>query len=96
MYVSPPDDQSRRQIFELELRKMPLEADVSLDELVDSSAGFSGAEVVAVCTEAAMLAIDERREFLSHRHLMTALAKIQPQITADMLAFYHTFQQHQP
>ena len=38
---------------------MPLSNDVDFSRLTALSAGFSGAEITAVCTEAAMLAIEK-------------------------------------
>ena len=59
IYVSPPDKASRKQILTLQLQKMPVERSMGEDgisELVEMSEGYSGAEVVAMATEAAMLA----------------------------------------
>lgn len=64
-----------------------------IDELVEISEGYSGAEVVALCSEAALLAVEEEAEMLSRKHLIEAAAKIKPQITAEMLLFYDTFRQ---
>jgi len=58
--------------------------------LVRLTEGFSGAEIVAACSEAAMLAIDEGRHTLSLTHLEAAIRAVQPQISAEMLHFYRT------
>ncbi len=89
--MPPPDEQSREQILSIELRKMPLQQPIDLPGLVAASAGFSGAELVAVCSEAAMLAIEQDRQFLSQEHLSAAVRGIKPQITAQMLEFYEDF-----
>ena len=92
IYVPPPDDQSREQILQLELGRM-LAGEIScpfmdLGQLVRLTEGFSGAEIVAACSEAAMLAIEEGRHALSYQHLVDAIRAVQPQITAEMLHFY--------
>lgn len=61
-----------------------------LGMLVRLTEGFSGAEIVAACAEAAMLAIEEGRSTLSLSHLEAAIRAVQPQITAEMLQFYRT------
>jgi SpoVK/Ycf46/Vps4 family AAA+-type ATPase len=70
------------------------------DGLVDSTASFSGAEVVACCTDAAMLAVtrslnarsDNSRNDVESRILLSdlqsAITAIIPQITPEMLQFY--------
>ncbi len=91
--MSPPDADSRRQIFELQLKKFPCCEERSLDVawMVHHSAGFSGAEVVAACNEAAMLAVEDRCELLSMSHVETAIRATVPQITPDVISFYETF-----
>jgi ATP-dependent 26S proteasome regulatory subunit len=93
IYVSPPDELSRQQIIETELRKVPCEEGLHVEDtiaaLVISTVGFSGAEVVSVFSEAALLAIDNGSEFLILKYIEEAIAKVVPQITADMLTFYN-------
>lgn len=91
IYVPPPDLASRKQILEIELRRKPLSSDIRLDHLADISAGFSGAEVVALCTEAAMAALKDNRECIDQQALEAAARAIKPQITVDMLNFYDSF-----
>lgn len=92
IYVPPPDDESREQILRLELRKMPVQqGGVDLGRLTQATVGFSGAEIVAVCSEAAMLAIEEGADCLSEAHLAAAASEIKPQITRAMLDFYEQF-----
>ena len=43
LYVPPPDAEARKEIFNIHLRKTPIDADnVSLDELAVRSDGHSG------------------------------------------------------
>jgi AAA family ATPase len=88
--VPPPDEGSRLQILQLELKKMPLEGDFDYAELVRLTAGFSGAEIVGACTESAMLAIESQSLFLRYEHLLAAIAAVKPQITESMLQFYRS------
>jgi AAA family ATPase len=90
IYVPPPDEGSRLQILQLELKKMPLAGDFDHDALVRKTAGFSGAEIVGVCTEAAMLAIEANEQYLRCEHVMQAIAEVKPQITPAMLEFYRS------
>lgn len=90
IYVPPPDEGSRSQILQLELKKMPLTGEFDYDALVRKTAGFSGAEIVGVCTEAAMLAIEANELFLRCEHVLSAIAEVKPQITESMLQFYRS------
>ena len=90
--MPPPDKASRDQILQLELGRMPTGelSPSDLGQLVRLTEGFSGAEIVAACAEAAMLAIEEGHNTLSLSHLEAAIRAVQPQITAEMLQFYRT------
>jgi SpoVK/Ycf46/Vps4 family AAA+-type ATPase len=69
---------------------MPLEGDFDLDQLVRRTDGFSGAEIVGACSEAAMLAIEAQSQYLLFAHMLEAIASVKPQITESMLQFYKT------
>ena len=56
-----PDIKTKRHIFQIHTQKMTLADDVNLEEFVLSKDELSGADIKAVCTEAGMLALRERR-----------------------------------
>ena len=59
LYIPLPDAASRMSILEANLRKTPLAPDMRLDEIVQATEGFSGADLTAICQRAAKLAIRE-------------------------------------
>jgi ATP-dependent 26S proteasome regulatory subunit len=71
---------------------MPRADDIDINALVALTDDFSGAEVVAVCSEAAYLAIDDGASVISQANLQHAAEGIQPQITPTMLAYYDDMQ----
>merc|ERR1711935_406257 len=56
-----PDEKTKRRIFNIHTSKMTLSEDVSLEEFVVAKDDLSGADIKAICTEAGMLALRERR-----------------------------------
>lgn len=56
-----PDEKTKRRIFEILTQKMTLSEDVDLDEFVMAKDDLSGADIKAMCTEAGLLALRERR-----------------------------------
>lgn len=52
-----PDRQARREILKVHSRGMPLSDDVSLETLAETTHGFVGADLEALCREAAMAAL---------------------------------------
>ncbi|WP_202319092.1 CDC48 family AAA ATPase [Archaeoglobus neptunius] len=55
--IGVPDKEGRKEILEIHTRKMPLAEDVDLEELADLTNGFVGADLEALCKEAAMHAL---------------------------------------
>merc|ERR1711988_1451939 len=56
-----PDVKTKRRIFSIHTSRMTLDDGVSLEEFVMSKDDLSGADIKAICTEAGMLALRERR-----------------------------------
>jgi len=54
-----PDESARRDIFRVHAADRPLGEDVDLDELASRTEGFVGADIEAVCREAASVAVRE-------------------------------------
>ncbi|KAI9292927.1 26S proteasome regulatory subunit T2 [Neoconidiobolus thromboides FSU 785] len=56
-----PDVKTKRRIFGIHTSRMTLAPDVDLEEFVQSKDDLSGADIKAICTEAGLLALRERR-----------------------------------
>merc|ERR1712083_421433 len=56
-----PDEKTKRRIFGIHTGKMTLAEDVDLEEHIMSKDELSGADIKAICTEAGLLALRERR-----------------------------------
>jgi 26S proteasome regulatory subunit T2 len=56
-----PDSATKRRIFQIHTAKMQMAPDVDVEELVNTKDELSGADIKAVCTEAGLLALRERR-----------------------------------
>lgn len=52
IYVPLPDAKARKFLFEKALKGVPLDADVSIDALVEQSEGYSGADIEELCDRA--------------------------------------------
>ncbi|MHA1689929.1 MAG: CDC48 family AAA ATPase [Promethearchaeota archaeon] len=52
-----PDRNARKEIFQIHTRGMPLKEDVNLDKYAEITYGYAGADIMAVCREAAMFAL---------------------------------------
>jgi len=56
-----PDIKTKRKIFQIHTGRMTLAEDVNLEEFVMTKDDLSGADIKAICSEAGLLALRERR-----------------------------------
>ncbi|XP_022615588.1 spermatogenesis-associated protein 5 [Seriola dumerili] len=95
VYVPLPDAPTRWEIFSLQFRNMPVAQNVSLDDLVTRTNKYSGAEITAVCREAALLALQEdiKAQHIEARHFESALNAVKPRIPDSLIQSYISYQQ---
>jgi AAA family ATPase len=93
IYVGPPDLDARRNILDIQFRRMQIGADVSVDQLAEQTEGCSGAEVVAVCQEAGLQAMNEDLaiDAVWMRHFNAALKGVRRAITKEVLEYFEEF-----
>ncbi len=60
--VPAPDEAARRAILDVHMRDKPIDDDIDFEAIAIQLEGYSGAEVTAVCREAALIAIREVAE----------------------------------
>ncbi len=90
IFVNPPNQKGRLQIFKVYTRDMPLASSVSIKELASVTDGFVGSDIEALCREAGMLALRESFEIetVTMTHFNNALEKIHPTVTPDVIKYY--------
>merc|ERR1712057_65414 len=71
-----PDAKTKRRIFQIHTGKMTLAEDVNLEEFVMAKDELSGADIKAICTEAGLLALRERRMKVTHQDFKSAFDKV--------------------
>ena len=85
-----PDERSRLEIFKVHTKGMALAKDVKLKELADKTEGYSGADIQAVCREAAMLTLRKKMDSdaVTKEGFEDALKRIGPSITKEIMDAY--------
>ena len=88
VYVAAPDDKARLEIMKLLTASMPLTTDVNLEDIARSTKGFSGADLVALCREAAINAMRNKSDTIIHLDFGKGLHLVKPSITKDVEEWY--------
>jgi transitional endoplasmic reticulum ATPase len=83
LLVPPPEEKTRVEIFKVHLKNMPIEKGITDVDLAKKTVGYSGADIEAVCREAAMLALREdiKTKIVKQPHFDAALLKVRPSLT---------------
>lgn len=93
LYVGPPDLEARKQILAIRTCQMSLANDVRLDLIADLTQGCSGAEVVSICNDAGLRAMNEDLQIKAVRqdHLEIAAKQVRRRITPVMIRQYESW-----
>ncbi len=78
-----PDESEREQIFRVHTKRLPLAPDIDFAELARRSEGLSGADITAVCRQAAL---EQIRTFIADKehHRVSALLIMQRDLLAAL------------
>jgi transitional endoplasmic reticulum ATPase len=94
IYVSPPDEKARQEILRIITQPMPLADDVNLAIIAQSTKSFSGADLIALCREAAVNAMQNKSEIVSNADFAKAIRLVRPSITKDVEEWYETIKKN--
>ena len=88
--VDVPNEEGRLAIFKVHTKDMPLADDVSLERLAKETEGYVGADIEAVCREAAMLTLRDNMdsEKVSNKFFKEAIEKVKPSKSENDMVQY--------
>ena len=93
LYVSPPDEKGRLEIIRSLTAGMPLAKDVSLQEIAITTQNYTGADLAALCREAAVHAMQGGSEIITGADFVKGLKNVKPTITDDVDRWYNTIKE---
>ena len=76
IHVDLPDLNERKEVFNVHLKPLKLDATVDIDFLARQTPGFSGADIANVCNEAALIAARHNREAVGKQDFLDAVDRI--------------------
>ena len=93
LYIQAPDEKGRLEIIKILTSKMRLTGDVNLNEIALSTKNYTGADLAALCREAAVNAMDNNSEKISSKNFAIGLKKVRPSITKEVDHWYDTIKE---
>jgi len=94
--VDVPDEESRKKILEVHTKNVPISSDVKIDELVNLTEGFVGADIESLVRESAMNALrkDIKAKIVTNKDFEEALMKVKPSVSLDTAKRYKKLEEH--
>lgn len=91
--IGVPSESDRLEILQIQTRSVPLDTDVDLEETASLTHGFVGADIRALVTEAALVALRRSRDAGTNKEIRvtptdfeSALATIEPSAMREFIA----------
>ena len=93
IYIPPPDEISREEIFKICFKNMKIEKDIDFHELATKTQFFSGADIAKVAREAGMLAIADNIncEYIDKKFILQSIETTKPIINKEMINYFEDF-----
>ena len=88
IFIQPPDERGRFDIIKILTDSMPLSSDVNLKEIAVATQNYSGADLAALCREAAVKAMQNNVSEISSADFAAGLKQIKPSITNEVETWY--------
>ena len=87
LHIPPPDETSRREILSIHSRNMPI-GKFDISNFAKQLDGYTGADIEAVCREAALITMRAGKKTVTRKHFEDAIKRIRPTVTPEMLEYY--------
>ena len=88
IFIQPPDERGRLDIIKILTDNMPLAPDVNLKEIAVATQNYSGADIAALCREAAVKAMQNNSAVITSTDFAAGLKQVKPSITNEVETWY--------
>lgn len=76
IHIELPNQNERKEIFEVHIRNLKLGTDVDLDFFSRQTPGFSGADIANLCNEAALISARKNKKCIEKEDFLAAIDRI--------------------
>jgi transitional endoplasmic reticulum ATPase len=94
VYIESPDENARLEIIKKLTSEMPLSENVNLAEVAKRTKGFSGADLEALCREAAVNTMRNKESLVDNSDFEKSLQLVKPSITKDVEDWYESMRRN--
>jgi transitional endoplasmic reticulum ATPase len=88
LHIPPPDVDSIKAILKIHSEPMPL-GKFKIEDLAPQLVNYTGADIEAICREAALISMRAEKKSVSKKHFEEAINRVRPTITDEMMDYYN-------
>jgi transitional endoplasmic reticulum ATPase len=88
LHIPPPDIDSIKAILKIHSEPMPL-GKFKIEDLAPQLVNYTGADIEAICREAALISMRANKKSVSKKHFEEAINRVRPTITEEMMDYYN-------
>ena len=88
LHIPPPDIDSIKAILKIHSEPMPL-GKFKIEDLAPQLVNYTGADIEAICREAALISMRANTKSVSKKHFEEAINRVRPTITEEMMDYYN-------
>ena len=88
LHIPPPDVDSIKAILKIHSEPMPL-GKFKIEDLAPQLINYTGADIEAICREAALISMRAEKKSVSKKHFEEAINRVRPTITDEMMDYYN-------
>ena len=88
LHIPPPDIDSIKAILKIHSEPMPL-GKFKIEDLAPQLVNYTGADIEAICREAALISMRADKKSVSKKHFEEAIKRVRPTITDEMMDYYN-------
>tara|TARA_B100001996_G_scaffold382845_1_gene375949 strand:+ start:538 stop:2769 length:2232 start_codon:yes stop_codon:yes gene_type:complete len=88
LHIPPPDVDSIRAILKIHSEPMPL-GKFNIEDLAPQLVNYTGADIEAICREAALISMRAEKKSVSKKHFVEAINRVRPTVTKEMMDYYN-------
>jgi transitional endoplasmic reticulum ATPase len=83
IYVSPPDFESRKELFKISLLGRPFDKNINFEHLAKKTENFVSSDIALIVNQAAIITLQQNEEYITEQNILKVIESTIPSITKE-------------
>jgi transitional endoplasmic reticulum ATPase len=91
IYVSPPDFESRKELFKISLIGRPFSKNIDFNKLAKETENFVSSDIALITNQAARMTLQKNEDSITEENILKAIRNTTPSITKEQIEYFEQF-----